>query len=220
MTDIEDLRQLQDRQLVMMAELQHRTRNVLAVVQAIARKTFRSTGSRDDFIEEFENRLSALSRVQGLLARVEHQQVELRTLVETELEARSGRHADAGRVRLDGPQVVLSALPAQTLALAIHELVTNAIKYGALKVPHGRLLVTWYVDPGQSPPKVTLDWSESGVAIPQKPTRQGYGSELIARALPRQLQTETELTFTPDGVRCLISLPVSIFPPDSQLGQS
>jgi PAS domain S-box-containing protein len=209
MTDVHDLRSTQDQQRVLVAELQHRTRNLLAVVQSIASQTLRTSASLEEFGEEFDSRLGALSRVQGLLARADREAVDLRTLIEMELEAHGDGGADPGKVRVEGPPVALPAGSAQTLALALHELATNAIKYGALKQLAGRLAVTWAVEGDGR--RVLLEWRETGVlsvAEDTLPRRKGYGSELIERALPYQLGAETRLEFGVDGVHCAIVVPV------------
>jgi PAS domain S-box-containing protein len=206
-TDVHDLRGLQEHQKVLLAELQHRTRNLLAIVQSIARQTIRASDSLDEFATEFEGRLRALGRVQGLLARVDHGAIDLRELVELELKA----HGDVvpGKVTVDGPPSTLSPASAQTLALALHELATNAVKYGALKQPEGKLEIVWRIEGGESARRrAMLDWRERGVEMANQgaiPSRKGYGSELIERALPYQLKAETRLEFGPDGVRCRIA---------------
>ena len=209
-TDIHDLRGLQDRQQVLLAELQHRTRNLLAVVQSLARKTMRSKTTLEEFSSEFESRLRALSRVQGLIAQTDYDAVELRPLIEAELAAHGDGQAD--KVQVEGPPVTLPAPAAQALALALHELATNAVKYGAIGKPSGRLSVTWQVgDDENGTSRVTLEWHESGVEMPEgsQPRRKGYGMELIQRALPYQLNAKTDLQFGAHGVRCLIAVPVT-----------
>lgn len=211
-TDIHDLRGMHDRQQVLLGELQHRTRNLLAVMQAIAAQTLRASLSLAEFAPQFEDRLRALSRVQALLARVNHHGIELRELVQAELTAHGASLGD--RVTMEGPAVGLSAEAAQALGLALHELATNAVKYGALHQPGGRLSVTWHVaqaGPGQ---ELALTWQESGVAYPggAPPTGLGYGRHLIERALPYQLNARTNLTFGPDGVGCTITVPLEQLP--------
>jgi len=206
-TDIHEMRGLQERQKVLLAELQHRTRNLLALVQSIARKTLRSSSSLDEFAAEFEGRLGALGRVQGILARVDHRAIDLRELVEVELKAHENGNGVPGKVTMEGPTVMLPPTSAQVLTLAIHELATNAVKYGALKQPSGRLAITWRIE-GGTEPRAVLDWHESGVQMPDRgghPGRRGYGRELIERALPYQLKAETDLRFGPDGVHCRIA---------------
>jgi PAS domain S-box-containing protein len=205
-TDIHDIRGLQDRQSVLLAELQHRTRNLLAVVQSIARQTLRTSASMEEFGKEFEGRLRALGRVQGLLARVEHQPIDLGELVKAELSAQGDGLDIPGKVSVEGPPVRLPPNSAQALALAIHELTTNAVKYGALKQVDGRLSILWRIDEAHSGEwRVVLDWVERGVSMSEtEPKRYGFGSELIKRALPFQLKADTRLDFRPDGVSCQI----------------
>jgi two-component sensor histidine kinase len=128
--------------------------------------------------------------------------------VEAELEAHSDGDADPGKVWVEGPPVALPANSVQMLALALHELATNAVKYGALRQPAGRLVVTWGVEGDGR--RVALEWRESGVPMAQGdlPNRKGYGSELIEHALPYQLGAETRLEFGADGVRCAIVVPI------------
>ncbi|HYI06220.1 MAG TPA: HWE histidine kinase domain-containing protein, partial [Reyranella sp.] len=211
-TDVHDLRGLQERQKVLLAELQHRTRNLLAVVQSLGRQTARTSGSIEEFTAEFDGRLRALGRVQSLLARVDHGPVELGALIDAELQAHEDAGWERGKVMVDGPPVLLPANSAQAMALAIHELTTNAVKYGALKQHSGRLSVVWRVEGnGDAEPRAILDWWESGVPtfdVGPQPPRRGYGRELIERALPHQLDAETRFEFGPDGVRCRIAVQV------------
>ena len=216
MTDVHDLRGLQERQTVLMGELQHRTRNLLALVQAIATRTLRSSRSLDDFQREFNERLDALARVQALITGVDYGGVDLRDLLTAELQAHGGLHMGSGvgseQVAIAGPAVQLGQSAAQALGLALHELMTNAVKHGALADDGGRLTVTWLVrrdDDGAL--WVQLDWKESGVTLPGADgpaRRRGYGRELIERSLPYQLGAETALLFEPDGVRCTIGIEV------------
>jgi two-component sensor histidine kinase len=178
-------------------------------VHSIARQTIRASASLDDFAAEFEGRLRALSRVQGLLARVDHGAIDLRELVTAELHAHGDGSVETGKVTIDGPSAMLPAASAQALGLAIHELATNAVKHGALKQSSGKLAVTWRIeDGGQGEPRVLLEWRESGVQMSEqerRSARAGYGSELIRHALPYQLKAETNLELGPDGVRCRIA---------------
>jgi PAS domain S-box-containing protein len=205
-TDIHDLREIQKRQDVLLAELQHRTRNLLAVVQAIATQTIKASDGLETFHQNFLSRLRALSRVQSLLAHSQRHDVNLRDLVSRELEAHT-RGSTA--VTIGGPPATLPVDLAQPLALALHELATNALKYGALARPGGQLDVIWRIDSrGPSQNKVVLDWIEHGVDLGEHttPARKGYGLELIERALPYQLGTKTAVRFEPDGLRCTIEI--------------
>lgn len=217
-TDIHDMRNLRDRQEILLAELQHRTRNLLAVVRSIASQTLRASTSLEEFDAEFGERLAALGRVQGLLARTDHQALDLATLVEAELAAHADYRRDMDKVSMEGPPAIVSAGAAQALTLALHELATNAVKHGALGQPSGRLSVKWYTE-GVGEKRIMLDWRESGVVMPGgEPRRKGYGSELIERALPYQLKATTRLEFGPDGVHCHISVPVAASGPEAGHG--
>ncbi|HEY1559565.1 MAG TPA: PAS domain S-box protein [Caulobacteraceae bacterium] len=206
--DIHDLRSLQGRQAVLLAELQHRTRNLLAVVQSLMRQTLRSSRSLEDFGAEFEGRLRALGRVQGLLARTDHRPIDLAELVTVELSAHRDGDELSDKVLIEGPPVAVRPTAAQAFALAIHELATNAVKYGALSQATGKLSVIWKLEKEGAKRLIRLDWCESGVAMSEsgQPRRRGYGSELIERALPYQLMAKTKLTFGPDGVCCEIAV--------------
>jgi two-component sensor histidine kinase len=210
MTDIDNLRGLQSRQHVLMAELQHRTRNLLSVVQSIANQTIRSSNSYAAFAAQFGSRLRALSRVQSLLAQIEDQMVDLESLVNAELAAHSDSDVAAGKITVAGPAVALPPTAAQAIGLALHELATNAVKYGALVQPAGKLAVTWELRTTPLP-EVALEWRETGVTMTHdgRPKRKGYGTELIERALPYQLRAKTELDFGNDGVRCAITVPIA-----------
>ncbi len=211
MTDIHDLRTLKDRQEVLLAELQHRTRNLLGVVQALARQTIKkSHGSLTAFRDAFEERLGALSRVQSVLAELNYRDVSLRALIDAELVAHGDGATHTDKISIDGPDVTLPPTAAQALALGIHELATNAVKYGALAQADGKLAVTWSVSAQGRDDVAVIDWRESGVAMPEHApdSRRGYGTELITRALPYQLKARTELSFGSDGVHCTIAVPI------------
>ncbi|MGI4946816.1 MAG: sensor histidine kinase, partial [Janthinobacterium lividum] len=224
-TDMHEMRELQERQSVLVAELQHRTRNLIAVVRSVADKTLAGSATLDDFRARFRDRLSALSRVQGLLSRLaDGERVTFGALVRAELTALGALERDGRgpQVTLDGPaDVQLRSATVQTLALALHELATNAVKHGALSRPGGRLQVRWKVvrrEDGER--RLQVEWEEAGVAIPApaagQARRSGYGRELIERALPYQLGAETHYELGPDGVRCTIVMPVSAKPAEQR----
>ena len=210
-TDIDDLRTLQGRQQVMVQELQHRTRNLITVVGALSAQTMKNASSLGDFEQQFGHRLSALSRVQGLLSHLSAgKRIAFDELLRSELNALG---ASADRFTLDGPPgVPLRSATVQTFSLALHELATNALKYGALATPGGHLRVRWSVSgtPDEEP-RLQVDWRESGVALTQvvdRPSGGGYGRELIVRALPYQLGADTTYEITTDGVHCTIDVPI------------
>jgi two-component sensor histidine kinase len=136
--------------------------------------------------------------------------IPLRTIVESELVAHGDGAMQSGKIEIEGPDVMLAATSAQALALGVHELATNAVKYGALAQLDGKLRVTWSLTREGRHCIATIDWRESDVAMPDpgNAVRRGYGTELITRALPYQLKAKTELTYGSDGVRCTIAVPV------------
>ena len=202
--DVTGLTRAEARLRVLVAELQHRTRNLLGVVQAIARQTIGKGGS----LEAYKERLSALGRVQGLISHAADDTVELGDILRLELQAHGA--ADDGKVVLDGPRMPLRLDHVQAVALVLHELATNAVKYGALKAETGRLSVWWRLaEDGADGRKLVVEWRESGVEIPPGATeRSGFGRELIQRSLALTLRAKTEFGFGPDGVFCRIEMPI------------
>lgn len=204
-TDIDDLKQLKQRQDVLLRELHHRTGNLMAVIASIARRTSQSSATIAEFLQRFENCIQALSRVHERIARGAASAIELQELVEMEMEALG--LLDSGRVQIEGPSCLLDPKQAETLALALHELGTNTIKHGALATNSGKLLVSWACSRDGHR---YLEWVETGVKkiVPQSIQRRGYGRELIEVALPHALGARTRLDFEePDIVRCVIDLP-------------
>ncbi|CAB3739492.1 CheR family methyltransferase [Achromobacter piechaudii] len=198
--DITQITQAEQRHRILIAELQHRTRNLLALVQSIA---YRTLGRGEPF-ERLDSRLSALSRVQGLLSDVSHEAVDFGEIVRRELDAVGhGQH-----VSVHGEQTFVSAECSQSLALALHELGTNALKHGALKHDNGKLQVQWHTLTREDGQILVVDWQESGLPTPPDTSRKGYGRELIEQALTFTLQAQTSLDFQADGLRCRIEVPL------------
>ena len=206
-TDIEDLMRLQQQQQVLVAELQHRTRNLLTVIRSILSRSLPRSPERD----ELDGRLAALGRVQDFLTRTPVWTVALREIVTAELAAVG--EGKTKKCEVSGPAVQISGDKVQLLALALHELATNAAKYGAIAQPAARLTVSWWFRTVQGKEHLVLEWRESGVTMPPRgsPPRHGFGTQLITRALPYQLRARTDMTFMPDGVCCRITLPTSGF---------
>jgi two-component system CheB/CheR fusion protein len=202
--DITNLVRADSRQRVLIAELQHRTRNLLGIVQSVAQQTLGKGGS----LEAFSIRLSALGRVQGLLGGAMDDHIDLGDIVRLELEAVGA--PTQGKVKISGPPVSLGFELIQTFGLALHELATNAAKYGALKEERGRLQIDWSVGRDAANGSVLiLDWRESGVDLKPETPRKGFGLELIKRALPFTLRAKVEHAFGTDGVFCHIELPLT-----------
>jgi len=202
----------EERLAVVVAELQHRTRNLISVVGTIADNTLRTSSTFDDFKVRYRDRLEVLGRVQGLLFRTkEGGRVTFDELLNSELAAQCARVEENGSIILEGPKGVrLRSGTVQMLAMVLHELVTNAVKYGALKQPNGHLTIRWQETSAESgEPWLHLDWKESGVEMPPSGAGTGQGRELIERALPYQFGAETTFALQADGVHCTISLPAS-----------
>jgi two-component sensor histidine kinase len=209
------LHESEERLRTVVGELQHRTRNLISVVGTMAKGTLRTSKTFDDFSSTFQDRLEVLARAQGLLFRAkEGGRVTFDELINTELAAQSVRIGEHGSVTLDGPKgVPLRSRTVQSLAMALHELMTNAAKYGALKQPNGHLTVRWWQETlGSGQSWLHLDWKESGVEMPPlgaTPQGSGQGRELIERVLPYQFDAQTTFAMEANGVHCTILLPAS-----------
>jgi two-component system CheB/CheR fusion protein len=194
---------------VLINELQHRTRNLLAIVRSISQRTRSASSSLDEYAAEFDGRLAALSRVQGLLSRDDEEAIAVGELVQMELEALSSLHYN--RVTTDGPSIALPREAVQLLSLALHELVTNSLKHGALKASTGTLLIQWrIVETGTNGRVVRIDWVEDGVnpLSKTKSARRGFGRVLLEDALPNQLGAKTKFELRNGGVDCFLEIPL------------
>jgi PAS domain S-box-containing protein len=206
--DIVQEKRAEQANLLLISELLHRTRNLLAVVDSLATETAASCRSLEDFAPTFRNRLAALSRVQSLLSRNQPGAATLGELVNLELRA-FAMEPNGQRIVVAGPEVALSSKTVQILALALHELATNARKYGALSTSAGQLTVTWQVTGDDRNRRLALEWHEVGLASREPnadPPRVGFGRRLIEESLPFQLDAETRLEFGRNEVRCSIAI--------------
>lgn len=205
-TDVDDLRGLQDRQQVLLAELQHRVRNILAIIRSIMRRSLDGEQSLQDYAQHLEGRIDALARTQVLLTRQADARVNLEDLIRDELIAQA---ADEERIELRGPEVALSPQAAEVLGLAAHELATNAVKYGAVIHPSGRLSISWTIEPRDGEQWLVFVWSERGVPVSAGPShRSGFGTELITRRVPYELKGQGSLEMKFGGIVCTITFPL------------
>ena len=212
--DATEEKETTDRMDVLLAELQHRTRNLIGVVRALASRTLRASASLEDFRDRFGDRLEALARVNGLLSRLgEGERVTFDELLETEIEGHglADEVGPGGKVSLRGPRgVSLPSASVQTLALALHELLTNAAKHGALRHREGHLSIAWDMA-DEAEPTLRLEWRETGFDVAagaNAAAGRGYGRELIERALPFQLGANTTYELGPHGLVCVVTIPV------------
>ncbi|NKC31731.1 HWE histidine kinase domain-containing protein [Falsiroseomonas selenitidurans] len=217
--DITERRAAEQRQTVLVREVDHRAKNVLAVVQSILRLTEAERPA--DFVAAVEGRIGALARAHTLLSREGWAGGALRDLVAAELAPFAGRPfdaaapdgADAGvpqgsarageRVWIEGPPLRLVAEAVQPVSLVLHELASNAARHGALSRPGGRLTLRWALQAGG---RLRLDWLERGVAVPGVPTRRGFGSRLIMATMAGQLGGKAHFDWQPEGLSCRLDI--------------
>jgi two-component system CheB/CheR fusion protein len=188
---------------MLMAELDHRVKNILAVVSSVVTQTLRAGGTAEAARAEIEGRIQAISRAHGLLTELGGVEGSLLELVATELRPFRQRE----NVVISGADVMLSSRANLSLALAIHELATNAAKYGALSTDEGHLEVTWRVTGDNGKPELEIMWLETAGPPVAPPSRRGFGTKLIELSLVRGLKAKVNREFLEAGVRCRISVP-------------
>ncbi|MBW7968814.1 CheR family methyltransferase [Bradyrhizobium sp. BR 10289] len=204
--DVTAITRAEERQRLLLAELQHRVRNTLGVVRSIARRSAETSSTVEEYSAHLDGRLNAFARTQALVTRDPEGGVDLEYLVIEELLAYNAREGE--QMRVSGPAVRFQPKAAETFALAIHELATNALKYGALGQPTGRLEISWRIDEAADPPQLLFDWRERGGPPVQRPTRKGFGSELLERTMAFDLKGQTTMTFNGSGLHCQIVIPL------------
>lgn len=206
-TDVSERKEQERIRAWLLAELNHRVKNNLSTVQAIAHQSMTAAATIEEFRRAFDARLMALSRAHDLLMRETWTSASLAQIVSETL-APFGLDED-GRVVIGGPEVRLSPTAAVTMTLAFNELATNAARFGALSRAGGRVAVEWSVDRGPDGGALALSWRESAGPEVASPTRRGFGSRLIERGAARELGGHVRLDFEPGGVACVFRLPLS-----------
>jgi two-component system CheB/CheR fusion protein len=201
--DITERERWEERQKLLLSELSHRVKNTLTVVQSMARQTLRTSSTDDEFVERFEGRLMALANAHRLLVDSEWQGAELGVLARTQLRAHT--IGDAERFRFQGDAVRLPPELATPFGLVLHELATNAAKYGALSAEKGRVNISWSIDSGNEHRVLKFEWREQDGPPVRTPDRFGFGSVLIEKGLPG---ATVDYDFLPDGVVCKIEVPL------------
>lgn len=198
-----DRRKLAERhQQLLIGELNHRVKNTLSIVQSLAMQSFRDGVSPEQGRNSFEARLRALSTAHNLLTRDNWEHASLAETIRSAVEATAG--SEISRVHLTGEDVELPPQPALSVAMIVHELCTNAIKYGALSNDHGRVDLNWFSEPEGSVSLVTIVWQESGGPPVAPPSARGFGTRLIQRGLSAELSGDATIDFAPGGVSCTI----------------
>ena len=205
--DIHDRRIAQEHQQLLINELNHRVKNTLATVQSVASQTLRNADSTEQAKEALEARLFALSRAHDVLTRENWESADLYDIVEQAVEPYSSRGED--RLHLEGARVRVPPRMALALAMALQELATNAVKYGALSNETGAIKISWSVQPGGTGPRLHLRWEETGGPAVRRPLRRGFGSRLIERSLSQDLDGTAEISFPASGVVCIVDAPLT-----------
>lgn len=198
--DITDRKDAEERMRLLAREVDHRANNLLAVVQSVVQLSKAATPEALKTV--LLGRITALGRAHQLLSEARWEGADLRRLVEEELLAFS--LGEAARVSIRGEDVALPPAAAQALAMALHELATNAAKYGALSTPTGQVMVSWTRE-GRGP--LTIRWAETGGPLVTRPTRRGLGATMLARALGGALKGESRFDWRPEGLVCELELP-------------
>jgi PAS domain S-box-containing protein len=199
--DISERTDASERQQRLLSEFNHRVKNMLSVVLAIAHQTARNSTDIESFQEAFAGRLETLAQGHDLLAASEWQDVDIAELAMKLL----GGEAAAGRATIGGDPILLSANRVIGLVLVLHELYTNAVKYGALAAPAGRILLDWRVEEGEA----IVCWRETGVAGAHEPSRQGFGHQMIEMTAKADLEGRVDFDWRKDGPVVTIRFPVA-----------
>lgn len=198
--DITERREAQEKQTILSGELAHRVKNILAIVQSIANQTLTETTSMPKALQDFSVRLNALAHAQDILTQGSAKSADLKQIVESSLDI----HDKAkNRFIISGPPVSLSPPTAFSMALALHELGTNAVKYGALSCNSGVVEINWTVEKD----KFHFSWREKGGPKVHEPTKQSFGSKLIKRLLPARFNGHADLRYAPEGFSFELSAP-------------
>jgi two-component sensor histidine kinase len=193
-----------ERERELRLELNHRVKNILASVASIFQMTRRGATTVEDLASDFTGRLQALSNVHTAVFQAGGEEVSLSAIVDLTV---SPYNSDGvSRINVTGPDLVVSRDAGTTIALCLHELITNAIKYGALSQPDGHAEIVWTVEEGAD---FSLNWAEVGGPAVREPTRQGYGTRYVRSALGSLFGTAPEIVFAPTGFRCSVSGPVA-----------
>jgi PAS domain S-box-containing protein len=203
--DMTEARRAEAHLRLLIDELNHRVKNMLAIVQGIAQQSFRDDADPAAARRAFGGRLAALSEAHNLLTR-EHWSAVSMTQIIGDAVAPHGGHE--GRFEIEGPDLQIMPKTAISLALAIHELATNAVKHGALSAPEGRVSIRWSREDAPDGPRLALTWAERGGPAVHQPSRRGFGTRMIERGLAAELAGSVAIAFRPEGLVCTVDAPL------------
>jgi len=207
--DVTERKRAEKLQGQLVAELDHRVKNVLARVAAVAMYTGQDSSTKEELLQNLEGRIQSLADAHVLLSHSRWKGVGLADLVRHQI----APYTNAGNTTNDGPEVMLTAGATEAVAMVLYELVTNATKYGALSTPQGRVSVTWSGGPnGRLSEGIVIKWQEIGGPLVTPPKRSGYGTNLIRRLIPHEIGGAVDLLFNAEGVSCTITLPAAHLP--------
>lgn len=202
--DITERKQSEERQGLLIAELDHRVKNLLARVAVISSYTRQGSNSMDQFVQVLDRRIQSMAAAHSLLSQSRWSGVNIADLVHSQL----APYATTANTTIGGPDVTLTPTVTQAVAMALHELVTNAVKYGALSSPSGHVAVNWHQPVDGESGRVKIEWRESGGPPVVKPAKTGYGTSLISEMIPHELGGAVDLAFLTEGVCCQIDVPL------------
>ena len=213
--DITERKEAEERQKRLIDELNHRVKNTLATVQSLATQTARGTDTPDEFRRAFEGRLIALSHAHDQLTRRHWHSADLREIVESATAPHMTRSQE--QIGIEGEPIIVTPRAALTLSMALHELTTNASKYGALSAPEGRIEVGWRVDrPEGERPMLRIEWREHDGPPVDVPKRHGFGTRFIEGSIAAEMQGTARIDFDPAGLRCVMSIPLDAATPAAE----
>jgi len=202
--DITERKQVERHQDLLVAELDHRVKNVLAQVAVVAMSTRQGSRSIDEFLRSLNGRIQSMAAAHTLLSKSGWQSVGLDALVRNQL----APYATDTNVKIRGTDVMLIAAEIQAVARVLHELVTNAAKHGALSIPGGHVSVRWNRKANGAGAKLTLVWQEHGGPPVRSEIQTSYGTNLIRNLIPHELGGRVDLAFSSEGVSCQIEIPI------------
>jgi PAS domain S-box-containing protein len=205
--DVTERKRSEERQRMLISELDHRVKNLLARVAVVVMYTRQgSNASLEEYIQALDRRIQSMADAHSLLSQNRWQGVDLGELIRHQL----APYATEANTAMDGPEVTLTVAVTQALAMVLHELVTNAVKYGALSTQHGRVEVKWTREPDGGAPNLSIAWREiGGPAITSLPA-SGYGLSLIRDLVPHELGGSVDFAFERDGVYCTMGIPLAV----------
>jgi PAS domain S-box-containing protein len=201
--DITERKRAEERQGVLLAELDHRVKNVLATVSAVASHTKDASGSMEEFVAALDGRIQSMAGAHELLSFRRWEGIPIAALVARELAA----YATSNNVEVDGPEMILRPDAGQAMAMVLHELATNAAKYGALSTQSGRVSVRWNRKFNASTLRFVVEWRESGGPRVETPKTSGYGTSIVHDLIPYEFGGTVDVSFAPEGIQCRLEIP-------------